>query len=102
MTGRPGYRTMEMNGGTSAPYLARTPCVPLFVHYLMRVETEGLLDYQGRAEDHFHCTVEPSPGHIRCRQKAGQRRQPGFFLDTKWVCPRAGSKSTSLSGTSSN
>ena len=30
MTGRPGHRTMEMNGGTSAPYLARTPCVPLF------------------------------------------------------------------------
>ena len=30
MTGRPGYRTMEMNGGSSAPYLARTPCVPLF------------------------------------------------------------------------
>ena len=30
MTGRPGYRTMEMNGGSSKPYLARTPCVPLF------------------------------------------------------------------------
>ena len=30
MTGRPGHRTMEMNGGSSAPYLARTPCVPLF------------------------------------------------------------------------
>ena len=30
MTGRPGHRTMEMIGGSSAPYLARTPCVPLF------------------------------------------------------------------------
>ena len=30
MTGRPGHRKMEMNGGSSAPYLARTPCVPLF------------------------------------------------------------------------
>ena len=30
MTGRPGYRTMEMIGGSSASYLARTPCVPLF------------------------------------------------------------------------
>ena len=29
MTGRPGHRTMEMIGGSSAPYLARTPCVPL-------------------------------------------------------------------------
>ena len=49
MTGRPGYWTMEMNGGSSAPYLACTPCVPLFVHCLIRVEAEGLLDYQGRA-----------------------------------------------------
>ena len=49
MTGRPGYRTMEMKGGSSALYLACTPCVPLFVHCLIRVETEGLLDYQGRA-----------------------------------------------------
>ena len=59
MTGRPGYRTMEMNGGSSASHLTCTPCVPLFVHCLIRVETE--LDYQGRAGDHFHCTVEPSP-----------------------------------------
>ena len=50
MTGRPGCWTMEMNGGSSAPYLACTPCVPLFVHCLIRVEAEGLLDYQGRAE----------------------------------------------------
>ena len=48
MTGRPGHWTMEMNGGSSAPYLALTPCVPLFVHCLIRVEAEGLLDYQGR------------------------------------------------------
>ena len=49
MTGRPGHWTMEMNGGSSAPYLACTPCVPLFVHCLIRVEAEGLLDYKGRA-----------------------------------------------------
>ena len=49
MTGRPGHWTMEMNGGSSAPYLARTPCVPSFLHCLKRVEAEGLLDYQGRA-----------------------------------------------------
>ena len=30
MTGRPGCQTMEMNGGSSVRYLARTPCVPLF------------------------------------------------------------------------
>ena len=49
----------------------RTSLVPLaspcFVLCLIGVETEGLVDYQGRAGDHLHCTVEPSPGHIRCR-----------------------------------
>ena len=41
---------MEMNGGSSAPYLACSPCVPLFVLCLIGVETEGLLDDQGQAE----------------------------------------------------
>ena len=49
----------------------RTSLVPLAfpcsVLCLIGVETERLLAYQGRAEDHFHCTVEPSPGRIRCR-----------------------------------
>ena len=31
------------------PYLACTPCVSLFVHCLIRVEAEGLLDYLGQA-----------------------------------------------------
>ena len=51
--------------------LRRTSLVPLalpcFVLCLIGLETEGLLDHQGRAGDHFHCTVEPSSGHIRCR-----------------------------------
>ena len=66
MTGRPGCRTMEMNGGSSASYLACTPCVPLFVLCLIGVETEGLLDLPREGGDHIHCAVEPSPGHIRC------------------------------------
>ena len=67
MTGRPGDRTMEMNGGSSAPHLACTPCVPLFVHCLIRVEADrGAFRLPGAGGDHFHCTVEPSPGHIRC------------------------------------
>ena len=49
MTGRPGCRTMEMNGGRSAPYLACTPCAPLFCTLFNRGGREGLLDYQGRA-----------------------------------------------------
>ena len=49
MTGQPQCRTMEMNGGSSAPHLARTPCVPCFVRCLIGVVAEGLLDYQGQA-----------------------------------------------------
>ena len=49
----------------------RTSLVPLafpcFVLRLIGLETKNVLDYQGRAGDHFHCTVERSPGHIRCR-----------------------------------
>ena len=52
----------------------RTSLVPLafpcFVLCLIGLETKNVLDYQGRAGDHFHCTVERSPGHIRCRSVA--------------------------------
>ena len=48
-SGRPGCRTMEMNGGSSSPYLACAPCVPCFVFCSIGVETEGFLDCQGRA-----------------------------------------------------
>ena len=37
-----------MIGGSSAPYLACTPCVPLFCTLFNRGGTEALLDYQGR------------------------------------------------------
>ena len=37
-----------MIGGSSMSYLARTPCVPLFLLWLIGGETERLLDYQGR------------------------------------------------------
>ena len=67
MTGRPGYRTMEMIGGSSAPYLARTPCVPLFCTLFNRGGNRRAFRLPGAGGDHFHCTVEPSPGHIRCR-----------------------------------
>ena len=40
---------MEMIGGNSASYLARTPSIPLFCTLFVGVEAEGLLDYQGRA-----------------------------------------------------
>ena len=49
MTGRPGRRTMEMFGGSTASYLACTPRIPLFVLIFVGLETKNVLDYQGRA-----------------------------------------------------
>ena len=54
MTGRPGYRTMEMNGGRSAPYLARTPCVPLFCTLFNRGGNRRAFRLPGAGGDHFH------------------------------------------------
>ena len=67
MTGRPGDHAMEMDGGSTVSYLTRTPRVPLFMLVLIGLEAQELFRLPGAAGDHFHCTVEPSPGHIRCR-----------------------------------
>ena len=69
MTGRPGHRTMEMIGGSSAPYLACTPCVnPLVCTLFIKGGSRRVFRLPGAGGDHFHfTTVEPSPGHIRCR-----------------------------------
>ena len=40
---------MEMFGGSTMSYLARTPRIPLFVLIFIRLETKNVLDYQGRA-----------------------------------------------------
>ena len=66
MTGQPGYRTMEMNGGSSAPHLACAPCFPLFCFLFSRGGNRRVFRLPGAGGDHFHCTVEPSPGHVRC------------------------------------
>ena len=64
-------RTMEMNGGSSVPHLACTPCVPLFVHCLIRVEAEGLLDYCRKLFEilfhGFYIRIIPQhvSGHVR-------------------------------------
>ena len=56
-----------MNGGSSAPYLARTPCVPSFCTLFNRGGNRRAFRLPGACGDHFHCMVEPSSGHIRCR-----------------------------------
>ena len=59
-----------MNGGTSAPYLACAPCIPLSCALFNKGGSRGAFRLPGAGGDHFHCTVEPSPGHIRCRKTA--------------------------------
>ena len=65
MTGQPGYRQWKL----MEEVLRSTSLVPLafrcFVLCLLGVVTEELLD----GGDHFHCTVEPLPGHIWCRKR---------------------------------
>ena len=47
MTGRPGHRTMEMNGRSTVSYLVRTPLAPFFMLILIGLEAKGLLAFQG-------------------------------------------------------
>ena len=54
--------------GSSAPYLACTPCVPLFSTLFNRVEAEGFSDYQGRAGIISIVRWNPLPGHIQRRK----------------------------------
>ena len=64
--GRPGRQTMEMNG-SSASYLACSPCVPLLCASFNRGWNRRAFRLPGEGGDHFYCTVEPSPGHTRRR-----------------------------------
>ena len=53
MTGRPGCRTMEMIGGSSVSYLARTPCVPLFCTSFNRGGNRGAFRLPGAGGGSF-------------------------------------------------
>ena len=80
MSGRLGCRTMETNGGSSVPYLACTPCVPLFSTLFNRDGNRRAFRLLGEGGDHVRCTVEPSPGHIRCRTSSIRTRLRTPFL----------------------
>ena len=47
MTGRPGYRTMDMHARSTVSYLVRTPRVPFFMHVPIGLEAKGFLAFQG-------------------------------------------------------
>ena len=75
-----------MNGGSSVSYLACTPCVPLFCTLFSRGGNRRVFRHPGAGGDHFHCTVEPSPGHIRCRKFKNELRLIArimFFVVTR-------------------
>ena len=95
---------MEMIGGSSASYLARTLCVPLFCTLFIKGGNRRAFRLPGEGGDHFHCTVEPSPGHIRCRSNTelsefffGPHRLPGRelseLLSAYYLCAKTNSPS---------
>ena len=84
MTGRPGHRTIEMNGGSSAPYLACTPCVPLFCTSFSRGGNRSAFGLPGAGGGSFPLyggtfarSYSVSINGTRLMVHAGSRRQ--FF-----------------------
>ena len=69
--GRRGDCTIEKNGGSTALYLARTLCIPAF---LLRSGSKGAFRLSGATWDHFRCTIEPLPSHVRCRFERSGRQ----------------------------
>ena len=79
----------------------RTSLAPLafrrFVLCLIKVGSRRTFRLPGEGGDHFHCMVEPSPGHIWCRYSLGQTQfvsgilhsgSPVVFVPgTSPVCP---------------
>ena len=57
-----------MIGGSSASYLAHTPCVPLFCTLFNKGGNRRAFRLPRAGGGSFHCSVDPSPGHIRCRR----------------------------------
>ena len=43
------------------------PSHPLICAYFDRAGNKERFRLPGAGGEHFHCTVDPSPGHIRCR-----------------------------------
>ena len=97
MTGRPGYRTMEMIGGSSAPYLARTPCVPLFCTSFNRVGNKERFRLPGAGGGSF-----PLYGGTFARSYSVSIFVRTisfhlFFVSLEWARPKGHSWATGLS-----
>ena len=55
MTGRPGNRTIEMNGRSTASYFARTLCVPVFLLIYAGLEANGAFRLPGAMWENLRC-----------------------------------------------
>ena len=72
------------------------PLHPLVLYLFNRGGSRRAFRPPGAGGDHFHCTVEPSPGHIRCRPYCAISHgcdSPSPFLSVflfgehaKWSC----------------
>ena len=56
------------------------PSGTLLYVYFSRSGSKGAFRFPGATWDHFHCRVEPSPGHIQCPASSGKpnQRKVGF------------------------
>ena len=76
---------MEINGGSTASYLARTPCVSVFLLVLINGSgSKGAFRLPGATRDHCRCTVEPLPAHIRSQDGMQSFDRPCIY----WQEPR--------------
>ena len=67
MTGRPGAGQWKRMEEVPRRVPRSHPSRPLVLHFVFRGGNRGAFRLPGEGGDHFHCTVEPSPSHIRCR-----------------------------------
>ena len=61
---------MGVLGGGQKVYVEKVYVLfpsPMFSTLFSKAGNRKAFRLQGAGGDHFHCTVEPSPGHIRCR-----------------------------------
>ena len=82
MPGRLGDRMTNMNGGSTASYLACTPRVPLFMLILVLVglEAKGLLDFQVRRGIASVVRWNLRPFISGAEPHRSERRKISFFL----------------------
>ena len=68
MTGRPGCRTMEWREEVPRRISLAPFAFPFLCTWFNRGGSRRAFRLPGEGGDHIYCTVEPLPGHSRCRK----------------------------------